>query len=152
MHMAQLMPLPLTVSCFSKIQIGFTFLVPAHPGSHRQSAVKQVCVCVCVLLYLEPTIFKVGRDVSHGSHVMVAPTLITEAQCRGIDLPPNLVSLISSIYCPHLLSILSRSLSFLPLTSSKIQKSRLVMTFIRLLTFHLDKTCSSPLKGWPLNI
>ena len=33
MHMAQLMPLPLTVSCFSKIQIGFTFLVPAHLGS-----------------------------------------------------------------------------------------------------------------------
>ena len=30
LHMAQLMPLPLTVSCFSKIQIGFTFLVPAH--------------------------------------------------------------------------------------------------------------------------
>jgi len=27
--MAQLMPLPLTVSCFSKIQIGFTFPVPA---------------------------------------------------------------------------------------------------------------------------
>ena len=33
LHMAQLMPLPLTVSCFSKIQIGFTFLVPADPGS-----------------------------------------------------------------------------------------------------------------------
>ena len=33
LHMAQLMPLPLTVSFFSKIQIGFTFLVPAHPGS-----------------------------------------------------------------------------------------------------------------------
>ena len=33
LHMAQLMPLPLTVSCFSKIQIGFTFLVPAYPGS-----------------------------------------------------------------------------------------------------------------------
>jgi len=32
LHMAQLMPLPLTVSCYSKIQIGFTFLVPAHPG------------------------------------------------------------------------------------------------------------------------
>ena len=32
LHMAQLMPLPLTVSCFSKIQIGFTFLVPAHLG------------------------------------------------------------------------------------------------------------------------
>ena len=35
-HMAQLMPLPVTVSCFSKIQTGFTFLVPAHPGSPRQ--------------------------------------------------------------------------------------------------------------------
>ena len=33
LHMAQLMPLPLTVSCFSKIQICFAFLVPAHPGS-----------------------------------------------------------------------------------------------------------------------
>jgi len=41
LHMAQPMPLPLTVSCFSKIQIGFTFLVPAHPGSPGQRAVKQ---------------------------------------------------------------------------------------------------------------
>ena len=48
LHMAQLMPLPLTVSCFSKIQIGLTFLVPAHPGSPGKSAVKRACVCVCV--------------------------------------------------------------------------------------------------------
>ena len=47
LHMAQLMPLPLTVSCFSKILIGFTFLVPAHLGSPGKRAVK-VCVCVCV--------------------------------------------------------------------------------------------------------
>ena len=47
--MAQLMPMPLTVSCFSKIQIGFTFLVPAHPGSPGQRAVKWVCVCVWIL-------------------------------------------------------------------------------------------------------
>jgi len=33
LHMAQLMPLPLTVSCFSEIQIGIAFLVPAHLGS-----------------------------------------------------------------------------------------------------------------------
>ena len=46
LHMTQLMPLPLTVSCFSKIQIGFTFLVPARPGSPGQRAVKCVCVCV----------------------------------------------------------------------------------------------------------
>jgi len=44
MHMSQLMPLPLTVSCSSKIQTGFTFLVPAHPGSPGQRAVKRVCV------------------------------------------------------------------------------------------------------------
>ena len=44
LHMAQLMPLPLTVSCFSKIQIGFACLVPAHPGSPGQRAVKRVCV------------------------------------------------------------------------------------------------------------
>ena len=45
----QLMPLPLTFSCFSKIQIGFTFLVPAHLGSPGQRAVKRVCVCVSVM-------------------------------------------------------------------------------------------------------
>ena len=45
--MTQLMPLPLTVSCSSKIQLGFTFLVPAHPGSPGQRAVKWVCVCMC---------------------------------------------------------------------------------------------------------
>jgi len=44
LHMAQLMPLPLTVSCFNKIQIGFTFLVPARPGSPGQRAIKRVCV------------------------------------------------------------------------------------------------------------
>ena len=42
LRMAQLMPLPLTVSYFSKIQIGFTFLLPAHLVSPRQWAVKRV--------------------------------------------------------------------------------------------------------------
>ena len=46
LHMAQLMPLPLTVSRFSKIQIGFTFLVPADMGSPGKRAVRRVCVCV----------------------------------------------------------------------------------------------------------
>jgi len=47
--MAQLMPLPLTVSCFSKIQIGFTFL--DSYGLTRVVLDKgplNVCVCVCV--------------------------------------------------------------------------------------------------------
>ena len=46
LHMVELMPLPLTVSCCSKIQVGFTFLVPAHPGSPGQTPVERVCVCV----------------------------------------------------------------------------------------------------------
>ena len=45
LHMAQLMPLPLTASCFSKIQIGFTFLVPGSPG---QRAVKRARVCIYI--------------------------------------------------------------------------------------------------------
>ena len=42
LYMAQLTPLPLTVSCFSKIQIGFTFLVLVHPGIPGKRAVKRV--------------------------------------------------------------------------------------------------------------
>jgi len=52
LHMAQLMPLPFTVSCIRKIQIGFTFLVLADLGSPGQRAVKRVCVCVCVCVLL----------------------------------------------------------------------------------------------------
>ena len=50
LHTAQLMPLPFTVSCFSKIQIGFAFLVLAHPGSPGERAIKWVCACACVCL------------------------------------------------------------------------------------------------------
>jgi len=45
LHMTQLMTLPLTVSCFSKIQIQYLYLVPAHPARPGQKAVKRVCVC-----------------------------------------------------------------------------------------------------------
>jgi len=51
LHVAQLMPLPLTVSFFSKIEIGFTFLVPAHLGSPGKMAVKRGGVCVCDYRY-----------------------------------------------------------------------------------------------------
>jgi len=47
-YMTQLMPLPLTVSCFSKIQIGFTFLVPAHLGSPGKGLLNG-CVCVWIV-------------------------------------------------------------------------------------------------------
>ena len=54
LHMAQLMPLPLTVSCFSKIQISFTFLVLADPGSPGKRPLNRyVCVYTfdrCILI------------------------------------------------------------------------------------------------------
>jgi len=48
LHMVQLMPWSLTVSRFSKIQIAFTFLVLAHPGSPGKWAVKRVCVYIII--------------------------------------------------------------------------------------------------------
>jgi len=61
LHMAQLMPLLLTVSFFSKIQIGFTFLVPAYPGSPGKGAVKRVCVCVCVRACVRVCVCHMGQ-------------------------------------------------------------------------------------------
>jgi len=49
LHMAQRIPLPLTVSCSIKIQIGFTFLVPAYPASPGKRAIKRVCVCLLMV-------------------------------------------------------------------------------------------------------
>ena len=62
LHMAQLMPLTLTVSCFSKIQIGCTFLVVAHLGSPGKRAIKRVCVGVCVITLLIFFIFRHFRS------------------------------------------------------------------------------------------
>ena len=57
------MPLPLTVSCFSKIQIGFNFLVPARPGSPGKRAVKRVCgLCVVYALY---AVDKILSDIAY---------------------------------------------------------------------------------------
>ena len=53
LHMVQLIPLPLTVSCSSEIQIGFTFLVPAHLGSPGKRAIKRVCVLLHYLVNIE---------------------------------------------------------------------------------------------------
>jgi len=59
LHMAQLMSLLLTVSCFSKIQIGFTFLVPAYPGSPGKGSLS-VCVCVCACVRACVNMYIVG--------------------------------------------------------------------------------------------
>ena len=64
LHTAQLMPLPLTVSRFGKIQIGFSFLVLAHLGSPGKRAVERgcVCVCVCVTLLYYCTYVELGAE------------------------------------------------------------------------------------------
>jgi len=73
--MAQLMPLSLTVFCFSKIQIGFTFLVPAHLGSLGQTAVKWVCVCVCL-----PTV-SAESVIYYRTHELVLSWLAVLSDC-----------------------------------------------------------------------
>ena len=68
LHMAQLMPLPLTVSCFSKIQIGLPFwyrLTWVVPDKGPLNG----CVCVCVCVLHEQcnvcTLWSVSCSVSH---------------------------------------------------------------------------------------
>ena len=65
LHMVQLMPLPLTVSCFSKIQIGFTFLVPAYPDKGPLNCVcMYVCIMVVTVAFSALTLL-VGRQEGH---------------------------------------------------------------------------------------
>jgi len=77
LHMAQLMPLPLTVSCFSKILIGFTFLVPADPGSPGQRAVKRVYVCSPIILKII-TMSEFQLQISHVAMLLSAE----DSRCR----------------------------------------------------------------------
>ena len=72
LHMAQRIPLPLTVSCFSKIQIGFTFLVLAHPGSPGKRAVKRVCVCVSLGRGLPSVMNFVGKVCCNSCKALLA--------------------------------------------------------------------------------
>ena len=67
LHIAQRIPLPLTVSCSSKIQIGFTFLVPAHPGSPGQRAVK--CVCMYDVKLKHEIITSISKCNEHCFHL-----------------------------------------------------------------------------------
>ena len=75
MHMAQLMPLPLTVSCFSKIKIGFTFLVPAHQGSPGQTG---VCVLLMVLPLVSQCEYTMG---SYTAETIAEATVSTNYTC-----------------------------------------------------------------------
>ena len=90
LHMAQLMPLPLTVSCFSKMQIGFTFLVPADLGSPGKGPLNG-CVCVCVCVNMKIVCLIIGRAPAAGLPDLflrplwmlqdVVPFLLPEQRC-----------------------------------------------------------------------
>jgi len=89
--MFQLMLLPLTVSCFSKIQIGFAFLVPAHPGSPGEMAVKRVCVCVSLcgcgsthLEYTLPTDVVVASSLSTFRRLLKTFLIQAVTSSRGV--------------------------------------------------------------------
>ena len=89
LHMAQLVPLPLTVSCFSKIQIGFTFLVPAHQGSPGKRAVKwYVCVCVLYLFavcsYLEVLCLTVMLELQ--DQIPVCEVVSVDIHCENMHI------------------------------------------------------------------
>jgi len=78
------LPLPLTVSCSSKILIGFTFLVPAHPGSPGQRTVKRVCVCVCG--WLVPCVslnWLLSALASFWVHVKIVTSVRVLEPCRS---------------------------------------------------------------------
>jgi len=97
LHMAQLMPLPLTLSCFSKIQIGFTFLVPAHLGSPRKGPLNR-CVCVCALRFF--TLFDSEKTTPYSTSSLYGDLL------RRTDL----------IWNRHLTNIDARRYKGLPVT------------------------------------
>jgi len=87
LHMAQLMPLPLTISCFSKIQIGFTFLVQAHLGSPGKGPLNGcVCVCVCVCDDVVPlliaNVFLQSADLFFATACFLKIRILWESQIR----------------------------------------------------------------------
>ena len=115
MHMAQLMPLPLTVSCFSKIQIGFTFLAPADPGSPGKRAVKRACACVraclCVWLSFEWQFYSYAQTRTHITDCSPWTTKVVSNDSQDILLSdlcnaPSVVQLPSAVrvvyvFCVH---------------------------------------------------
>ena len=94
LNIAQLMPLPLAVSCFSKIQIGFTFLVLAHLGSPGQRAVKRVCVCGLLFLLIS----------TKNKHLIICATNTYE-----VNIPETVANIISVRPCLVIFNIPSGS-------------------------------------------
>ena len=71
LHIAQLMPLPLTVSCFNKIQNGFTFLALLTPGSPGKGPLNG-CVCVMIL----SMIISINNDRSNCIKLLITVVIV----------------------------------------------------------------------------
>ena len=84
------MSLPLTVPCFSKIQIGFTFLVLAHLGSPGQRVIKRVCVCVSFIIRLHHCLYREMRPVVSVVAWFVS-ALITSVCCAKMAEPIDMM-------------------------------------------------------------
>ena len=81
LHIAQLMPLPLAVSCSSKIQISFTFLVPAYPGCPGKEAVKWLLLLLSYDFHITPTLASLLHESGDSAELGVE---------QGCDPLPNL--------------------------------------------------------------
>jgi len=99
------MPLPLTVSCFSIIQIGFTSVVPAHLGSPEKKAIKRVYVgfltllACCVFIFMLLLSFNVA-DYSGGFYIVVRSVChMNEVSTRRARLMPAWVTVFEWVYC-----------------------------------------------------
>jgi len=86
LHIVQLMTLPLSVSCFSKSQIGFSFLVVAYPGSPGKGPLNWcVCVCVCAPMLIfsyrcTVVCLSVGQE-----HDLYKNSLADQDAVKGVD-------------------------------------------------------------------
>jgi len=95
--MAQLMPLPLNVSCFSKVQIGFTFLVPAQPGSARKRAFKRSDIFSNLIVSVTEKIGKVNFNFDskeiHNLNLILIEMKSSITNCNSNDQLLQLVSI-----------------------------------------------------------
>ena len=102
LHMDQLMRLPLTVSCFCKIQIGFTFLVL---GSPEQRAVKRVCVCVSVEERRRLMALKSTRNPPSKKLRSVRRMTSADVQCWDLDSATSASDVNPECDCPAALGV-----------------------------------------------
>jgi len=85
LHMAQRVLLPLTVSCSSKIQIGFTFLVPAHLGSPGKGPLNGcACVRACVITLFRKNVY-LFKTQSEAMYVITGLVYEVEVTLRHLD-------------------------------------------------------------------